>query len=573
MRFTPRAAATAVALSFVCTASAAPYIGTAAPCSALSTSTCRVDVLQFMKTKYSYNGYTLNYDNHTDSTQNSLRAASYRQIYRPAIFAWEYVTGNSLPFGLAQHQTISNAVIYLSTTQGTAKSLGYYSWGTGDVNALHVMSEISFQDTSNSWFKTFTGANTSYSQDDFQNRGYYWTDYSFDVTPIGGGVFVGPTRDKPAHGYLDFNYANVLLHERWDAYNAAALPGDTSGAKMVATVNFYPNFTDSNVLNKGAGSLPSTLEVLKVTHTRKSSNGTVMMWESYYYGRQRLTNGTYNYFGEIFYESGARDTNICLNGVPSTAHPFALCDSATNTYYAERSTFGGFVFDTPATKYAQALAVTYKNDPKFTKRTAQDSYGNVQEHSFKPNNRGGFRPQGAGADSTGNLVLNTDMVYLESNGADQDVYLFVAGQDPVSSTQPTPPNYCRSGYQFVGSIVTAQSYSVIKYGGGVRGDWYTNPGSGSIGTMMPASGTQVHWISFCATSNSTGPMMYINAGNAGEESCSAGYTPRLWFNANHSGVTACPIGGGCFDGIAKNYINMCVKSSQCVGSCAASSNP
>lgn len=564
-------------------ANSSPYTGSASPCTSASSATiCSVDMLDFMKSKYSYtvNGftYTSNSDNITDSSSNSLGKTVQQRSYNVATASWSY-TGSNLKTGFMKNPKVSNSLLF---SPNGDPSTGYFVWDAGMDNSIYVVAEPPSDDTY--MFKSFTTTNTPTVQSSWQNRGYFWSDKKMDMTPAGSGKWTGPSRITPVNGYYKFSTSGALTGVRLDGYDAT---GPTGAVSALTEVTYWSNLSDPNVINQFNTTnvkLPSTLEVVELKFSIRDVNGNTRFWEKYYYGRQNLGGGSFNSFGLIKFQHATRNAAVCSGGAPTPSHSSAVCDSTDpqGTLYIDSDTPISSFWTDPngaanyvANWWAVSTSAKWKNDLKFTKRTTADAYQNIEETGARPKNRGGFKPQGAGNDSSGATILTSDWVFMENNGVDEDWYLYPNGTDPLYAPSASPTNYCRDGYVFVGAIVVPTSYNVLKYGGGIEGDWATTK-SGDIGTYVPSkTGSSNHWLVMCSTLNTsgTGQTAYINATNSGEASCAANYTTRLWFNANHTGVTACPTGSSCFDGSAKNYVNFCVKTAECVGSCAATSNP
>ena len=386
----------------------------------------------------------------------------------------------------------------------------------------------------------------------------------YDVAPDGSGKWTASAWTSPVNGHQLYDSSGVLSGDRLESYDP------TSGSKLAqVTATFWPSSSDSTIINHYGGQLPTPLEVVELKYSARDSSNQERWFERYYYARKNIS-GTYNYFGLIKWDHAVLDSNVCVNGTPTSGHSNATCYGSL--YIDKEDSYANFYSDSVPTWYTTVLNNKPVNDPKFTKRTATDSYGNIEEHNHKPRNRGGFLPQGAGNDSTNTGFTTSDMIFLETTGLDQDWYVYRSGQDPLYPSG-SPTNYCRDGYNFVGSFVTNRSYNLLQYGNGTIGDWASSA-SGSIGTYYPSSsGNSAHWLVLCGTAGSDAPKVYVNASNANEASCASGYSTRLWFGANYSGVTACPPGQSCFDGSSKGYINFCVKSSECVGNCMGTTNP
>ncbi|MYN24951.1 hypothetical protein [Duganella levis] len=548
----------AILLGTTVTASATPYTGTASPCTSTTPSNqvCSVDMLDFMKSKYAYNGHLSNSDNMYDTTSNSLLNNANNRAYDLTTKTWTTYNGD-LKAGFMKHPTVSNSLMF---SPNASPSAGYFLWDGGMDNSIYVVAEPT--STVGLLFKSFSTTNIAAAKSNWQNRGYYWSDKKMDMTPVGGGKWTYPDRITPVSSHYDFNTSNVQNGVRLDGYDPSTY------AAAVTSVTYYSNMSDPNIPN-GGSELPSTMEIVELKYSVKDASGQVRFSESYYYGRQNL-----NAFGLIRWRHSTYNPTVCSNGLPTGAYPNVICDTSfpsSALYIDAEGPYAKFVTVNLATWWGTTMATKWKNDVKFTRRGTADAYGNVAETGARPRNRGGILPQGAGNDSTLAAFTSADWIYMESSGVDEDWYLYPSGMDPIYPTAPS--NYCRDGYEFVGAIVTTRSYNLLNWGGGTEGDWAVNPATGSVGTVYPAAGPSPHWVAMCGTKNTSGPTAYINASDAGEDSCAAGYAPRFWFNSNHTGVTACPAGQSCFNGAAKNYINFCVKASECVGACAQSTSP
>lgn len=160
-----------------------------------------------------------------------------------------------------------------------------------------------------------------------------------------------------------------------------------------------------------------------------------------------------------------------------------------------------------------------------------------------PHNRGGFVPPGNGSDARANTVIGAtsgsggDMLYLENRTFTQDWYIYPNGKDPLFAPSPSPTNYCRDGYRFLGAMPVTRSFNGLTQ----RDE---NPGS-------------LHWVVLCGT----GSDLLLQASNAGEASCPASYVTRGWFaKPTHLGTTTCTTRGVCSDQTSKAFVNLCVSS-------------
>ncbi|HEU4409430.1 MAG TPA: hypothetical protein VFS43_29500 [Polyangiaceae bacterium] len=512
-----------------------------------------------MKSQYSYtyNGVTYTYDGtNINSSWNSAPSSSFLSVsglqeFNPATNTKTLISPWNVWPGFVTHPALPNVLMF-SKGSAPGQGLEFFRWSANPDNSMYVLSE---PPSGNYLFKSF-GSTLSAPTANWRHRGYNWFDLKFDVTKNASGVWLGP-RNATGPAYYDMHNApnsEKIATEQWHA----------DGAQQFRYVNYYPALSEAWI-NQFGGHLPTPLEVLELVHGTTGASGQVTSWEKYYYARQKLANGSYNYFGLIRWTNALPTWGYgkCTNGVPPAQYSNASCgdfdlivqfDQPYNAF--KLASGSGYPTAQAYLNSAYAATRSWKNDMKITRRTAVEpvitnSTSAANDANYMPHLRGGFIPQGNGNDVHGTAFAGSatgggDWVYLENSLVDQDWYVYPAGKDPLYSPQSSPVNYCRDGYQYRGSLAVSKSYS------------------GLSGQVEDAGSP--HWIVLCATSDE----MYVNASNAGEPSCATGYTNRSWWeNFSHAGVWACQPGQACADLSSKNYVNICVKNTHCAGGASA----
>ncbi|GGC87166.1 hypothetical protein [Undibacterium terreum] len=540
-------------------AHATQYTGNSPACPTATGSVCSVDILDFMKSNFSYsaggNSYTFD-GSSKDSAANQSANSAFVSV--PKLMYYDPVQNKQVDMGpwgvnagFVNHPTQPNIKMF-SKGAAPAEGLELFRWGTNPDNSVYVQSEPSGD--SAYLFKSF-GTTVSAPTVNWNHRGYFWFDKKFDVSSAGGGIWLGPRYNLPALYYDKLDSKSVKTGtENWHL----------NGANLYTYVNYYPA-SSATWINEYGGLLPTPLEVVELVLGGLDSSGQPEWWEKYYYARSKLPDGSYNNFGLIkwqnayptFGNAAGSPPLKCVNGVPPAQYSNAVCgDFNLIIQYNEpynifrRPSAAGYSSVSAYLNSAWAANGAWKNDIKMTKRsvaTPTIAPNAPNAANAMPHIRGGFIPPGNGNDAHGDIITGSpnqsgDWVYLENSLSDQDWYIYPAGKDPLYAPSASPVNYCRDGYQYLGSMVVSKSYN------GLTGQVEDN---GSP-----------HWVILCGTSQDA----YLNASSNGEQSCTAGYTNRTWFsNPTHAGLWACTPGNGCADASAKNNVNFCVNNNQCAG--------
>lgn len=528
-------------------AHAAPYTGTSTLCTSVSTpTTCKINLVDFMRSKFTFsNGvgtYTSNSTN-LSAAENTGLSSSLRYIKAAGAITYDYATDSfstatediTVKQGFMSHPTIPNVLLHSKAgeNQKEGGTLEIFRFAGGNDNAVYVTAEPNWQ---------FSGYH-SYAVKDaapnihWRNRGAYWFDNAFSVTRSGtSNVWVSAVRTINLG-----EYDTIGANSGKFGNTAERAPG----YKSSMYVQYFPAESGSWI-NQGGGGLPTPLEVVSLHQRLLDPNGQIVAWERFDYARHRRSDGTYNDFGMIRFQSSLDYTGTtpplkCVNGLPPASKPRAICvdgglilmqDTHYNAFYngsdpRQRGTVKQW--------YDAALAYlgNFKNDPKFTVRS-------TAEDKTLPHNRGGFLPPGSGQDAKGVSFNSSQMLYLENTTIDHDWYVYPNGKDPLFAPSASPTNYCREGYRFLGSLPVTQSYN------GLTG---TVENTGSL-----------HWVVLCGT----GPDALLQASNAGEPSCPASHVTRGWFakSSSLSTTTCSPTTGACADQTGKAYVNFCVSANQ-----------
>lgn len=544
---------------------AGPYTGTAAACSgSTAVTTCKVDLTEFMKSKfnYTYNGHTYTSDStNLNAAANSASTSSFRYMKSGGQWIYHYYdsvtehptnppnppySANSVTYatgdvnvkeGFMTHPRFPNVLMHSKTGTNTTEggTLEMFHWATGNDNAMVVLSEPQW--STKGWYSYFMTEPAPNMQ--WIRRGYFWADKVFDVTYSGTG-WQSAVRTWGGSNYLNVNSSG------------ATTTTEFGGATNSVLVRYLPAESGSGWINAGLGELPTTgtMEVLEVVVRGHNSDGSIYWWEKFDYARQKLADGSYNYFGLVRFQNSLdyRRAGLqkCVAGVPPSGHSNATCGDydliieSTGNYNAFHDANSAGQGVTIKNWYDTALLPANKkqNDPKFTKRV------NANDTSL-PHNRGGFVPPGPGADAKNASFLGSssgagDMIYLENTTVEQDWYLYPNGEDPITAPAVSPTNYCREGYQYLGSLMVTQSYNGL---------------TGTTRNTAPA----LHWVIMCGKSTDA----YLQASDPGSASCNTGYVTRGYFaNPNHASVWTCAPGGSCSDQSAKGYVNLCVSGNE-----------
>jgi hypothetical protein len=533
---------------------AAPYTGNSAPCTSVSApSTCKINLSDFMQSKfnYTYNGTTFTSDStNLSAAANTARSSSFRYLKQQGVISYDY-DANTVTFeksdqlvreGFMNHPTLPNVLLHSKTQYSTTNGgpLEVFRWADGVDNAMYVTAEAQWKTGGFNSYDTPESAPTLY----WKNRGYFWADRVMDVTRDGSN----PSEWKSA--------VRVWKGMGYDVIgaNGAKFARASDPNSLFRTfVRYLPSVSAADRgLNDGGGELPlsGTLEVLEVVVQRvPSKDAAPTWWEKFVYARQRLANGTYNSFGLVrFVASQDYSTGSklkCVNGIPPASKANLKCGdddlllSASNHYNAFYNADDPRQGVTVKQWYDTVLAgpTKFQNDPKLVKRS-DPADGNL------PHNRGGFVPPGAGSDAKGTSFIGSvsstggDWLYLENTTFDQDWYIYQNSKDPLYAPATSPTNYCRDGYQLLGSMVVTKSYNGL--------------------TQQVDDTGALQWALVCGT----GSNLLIQASNAGEASCPNGYVSRGWFNKPPSMTLNTCNAGVCTDQTAKSYVNFCVSASE-----------
>lgn len=553
---------TALLLAGVITSSAhaAPYTGSAAPCTAPNTpSTCKVDITDFMKSQFTYtrNGETFTSDStNLNAAANSARTSSFRYLKRLGVITYDYEnntvnypTGDQyVKQGFMNHPRLPNVLLHSKTQYMNYKGgpLEIFRYAGGNDNALYVTAEAQW---------SFGGYHSVYIKEPAPNmhwihRGYFWANKVQDVTldPTRPGEWKSASRTWFGLGLDQVDANSRKIGHAYD-----------DKAWFTTFVRFIPNvYAHERGLNDGGGELPTigTLELLEVVVQKKlTKDGDPVWWEKFVYARQKLANGAYNSFGLVRFVSTQDYSEV--NPQTGQVYPRAKCGASgapksnlicaedgfvlkhSNHYNAFYNANHSQQYYTVKEWYDNVLAgaAKFKNDPKFTKRTNPDD-------TTLPHNRGGFVPPGNGGDAKGNSVLGStsstggEMMYLENTTFEQDWYIYPNGKDPLFAPGASPTNYCREGYRFLGSIPVGRSYN------------------GLTGVEENTGG--LHFAIVCGSSVDG----FLHPSNAGEASCPTNYITRGWFaRPSNFAVTTCTTAGVCSEQ-NKAYVNFCVNGTE-----------
>lgn len=527
---------------------AAPYTANSPVCTPSATAqTCRIELLDFMKSQFNWTtgGKTFTSDStNLAAAANSASTSSFRYI--PRYGSIEYVKASNsrkiaasdipVKTGYMNHPTLPNVLLFSKTGSASADGgpLEVFRWAGGNDNAMWVTAESG-------------GGWRSYEQRDLVsgmnwiNRGYFWADKTFDVTrnPNNPAEWVSTTR---SWGGTDHDVINL------SGLKVGITALDSTSTSL--TVRYYP--ADNGAwINNGGGNLPTTpMEILETVY-KKYANGVVTSWEKFRYARQKLANGSYNYFGLIFFQStydyNASDRPAyCSGSVPPADYSNGECGENnlliryTTHYNALSNALDSIQGSTVKAWYDTALSygVKNKNNPMLTKRA-------IAEDPEMTQNRGGFVPPGDGQDAFGNHISGSltsglgEMVYLSNTTFEQDWYIYPNGKDPLFAPRASDTNYCREGYKFLASFPAIRSYN---------------------GLNRTVESGALHWVIVCGSSTDA----YFHGSDGGSDpGCPTGYIGRTWFTKpTNLSMTACTPSSGCLDLTAKSHINLCVKHTE-----------
>jgi hypothetical protein len=464
------------------------------------------------KFSYTYNGKNFTSDStNLSAAANFALSSSFRYLKQHGVISYDYAS-NSVSYassdqltkqGFMAHPTLPNVLLHSKTQYSTTNGgpLEVFRWAEGVDNAMYVVAEAQWATGGFNSYDTPESAPNLY----WKNRGYFWADKVMDVTrdPSNPNEWKSAPRVWQGMGY------DVI-----DANGAKTARAIDSGALFKTFVRYLPSVSATERgLNDGDGELPlsGTLEVLEVVVQRiPSVNAAPVWWEKFVYARQRLATGDYNSFGLVRFASSQdyRSGSVlkCVNGVPPASKSNLKCGdddlllSASNHYNAFYNATDARQGVTIKQWYDAVLAgpTKFQNDPKLVKRSDPAD-------ATLPHNRGGFVPPGAGSDAKGNGFVGStggsggDWLYLENTTFDQDWYIYQNSKDPLYAPATSPTNYCREGYQLLGSMVVTKSFNGL--------------------TQQVEDTGALQWALVCGT----GSKLLIQASNAGEASCPSSY--------------------------------------------------
>lgn len=546
-----------VGVSCLPLAQAAPYGGSGVACTPSSTAaTCKIDILEFMKSKYEFTTggrtprtYVADSTN-LSASANATANSAFQYIKAAGRYYYDIKTGKVLSFtddvtvrqGFMNHPTLPNVLMHSKGGSNTLAggTVEYFRWTGGADNSVYVISEPAYKfhpDRPEYGFRSYSQTEPAPNMN-WRNRGYFWADKEFDVSrnPANPNEWLAPVRSWLGSHHDEVDWQKGKFRTR-----------NVDGTINSVQVRYYPN-ENGAWINEGGGMLPSgPMEVLAVVLRRHHpKDGSIFWWERYDYARQKQANGAYQNFGMIRFSSSLNYAQFpnapkCTNGLPPA--PGLKCGDFDFVVEGEGHynafTSGTEVGQTVQQWYQTALSEPNKarNDPKLTKRS-------TAEDLILPNNRGGFIPLGNGADAKGVGFVgggaNGDMLYLEASNVEQDWYVYPNGRDPLFAPALSPTNYCRDGYKYLASFPASKSYN------------------GLTGSVEDTG--NLHWVIVCGTSTD----LYFHGSNGGgDPSCNNGYITRGWWaNPYHLTVSTCYPNGSCSDQASKQYINMCVSSKE-----------
>jgi len=244
----------------------------------------------------------------------------------------------------------------------------------------------------------------------YPNRGYVWSKRY---------ITIGQDNSMPFLGLKVSDWEEMKWKRDWTI---------TAGGGLLSLV-YYANWDSSkDTWNSlpDTGNLPTPLEVVVNEQINKDAQGVPTFMEKYFYAK----NGN-NSFGIIRYEDWVRREDVC--GSP-TCCTTKTCEG--NLTLIQTNTFNiltHYDTDEEPDKYFNP---SFYSDPKIEKYPGKPSNGTLP--------RGQFKLLGNGVTTDGTLLHSGDWMQLTSILTDTDYML----------SEPIPDRHCPVGYNYLGAVAT-----------------------------------------------------------------------------------------------------------------------